>query len=234
MRVFSVTYNNRFCMEGNSKERSCSFEFNKQCYRGLVSRQMIDEYSRVQRGEITESDYDVMVTDQLDKITIPNVPAFKSNSFNLYFLLNEGYLEAKYTDGSKEVITNPYMSPGWNDYKNIWTFDKECRVSMHHYAYFLWVTLIDIEREDVYVKIMTLKKAGDAPALYETTLTSENTLFICGQNFNYNGERYDEYKRDFSATSPTHLTSHLQCFSNVTNLSVSTESCASLVLIERK
>jgi len=234
MRVFSVTYNNRFCMEGDSKERSCSFEFNRNSYGGLVSRQMLDEYSRVQRGEIHESDYDAKATDELHKISIPNIPAFKSDSFNLYFLLNNGHLRVQYTDGTKETITNPYTSPGWNDYKNVWTYDKECRVFLNQYAYFLWVTLIDVNREDNNIKVMTLKKEGDTPASYETMLTGENVLFMCGQNFNYNGDRYDEYKKEFTAESPTHLTSHLQCFSNVTNLSFSTESCASLVLIEKK
>jgi hypothetical protein len=93
-------------------------------------------------------------------------------------------------------------------------------------AYFLWLSLIDAEPDDVNVKVLRLKREGSAPASYNTTLSGENVLYICGQNYTINGRRYDEYNKDF--------VSHMQSFSNVTSLSVSTESCASLVLVEKK
>ncbi len=237
MNIDAVAYNGLSCMEGSPGfENSCDFQFGVQAHYGFVARQLLEKYPKSERSEICESiNFTMEVRDILKTLTLTNLAAFKPEPHNLYFSLNNGFLNVNYIDGTVQTIENPYQAGVWSDYRDLWTYNKNCRVYMHQKAYFLWLTLLDIDREDVNIRVMKLKRAGDIPASYSTTLSTENILFICGQNFNFNGNRYDEY--GFDEASPKQravFSSHIQQFRNVTDLSFSTESCASLVLIEKR
>jgi hypothetical protein len=237
MNVYGITYNGLSCMEGSPGfENQCNAEFRKKDHYGFISRQILNGYPKSERSSVLHSEsFANEVENELANFTSPLMSAFKSNLHNLYFPLNDGYLNIKYEDGVTEKIENPYKIGEWCSYEDLWTYDKNCRIYMCDKAYFLWITLLDVDREDVTIRVLKLKRTGNDLASYNTTLSSENMLYMCGQNFTFNGIRYDEYGVDHA--HPEHrgiFPSHMKYFSDVTELSFSTESCASLVLIEKK
>lgn len=228
MRIVSVNYNVLNCNEINPdpKSRKCVFQFRRENYNGLFSRTLLNQYIRAQYNSLRMAEYNNTYIAMAETLPIENPSAFKSEPYNYYFQLNDGYLKITYEDETEQIVSNSYNVPEWTDYKNVWTYDKNCIVEMHDKSYFLWLSLVDVEPEDVNIKVLNLKCDGVTAPTYNTTLSGENMVFVCGQNFSFNGQRYDEYTEGFK--------SHLQSFNNVTDVSFYTESCASMVLVEKK
>jgi hypothetical protein len=226
IKTFNV--NVLFCNESvpDLKFRRCVFQFQRRDHHGLFSRELLSDYIKAQYNSLRKQEYKTAYSTMVETFPVENASSFKSEPYNYYFQLNNGYLTITYNDETVETVANSYTSPDWTDYNNLWTYEKDCIVELRDKAYFLWLSLVDVEPEQVDVKVLQLKCENETPASYETVLSGENMVFACGQNFIFNGQRYDEYTENFK--------SHLQSFSNVTSLSFSTESCASLVLVKKK
>lgn len=226
MRVYGICSNGLSCNVGHPQYGPCSFRFQSSDYVGLFSRKLLKEYIRAQYNTLRMEQYNQTLQAMIETTSVDSPQAMKSDGYNYYFHLNDGFLEINYADETTQIVSNTYTSSEWTNYKDVWSYDKDCVIRLHNKSYFLWLSLVDAEPDQVNVKVLRLKREDSTPASYNTTLSGENVLYVCGQNYTINGRRYDEYNKDF--------VSHMQSFSNVTSLSVSTESCASLVLIEKK
>jgi hypothetical protein len=229
MIIKSVNTNVLFCNESvpDLNQHRCVFQFRSRDHQGLFSRKLLNEYIRAQYNSLRMSEYQNTYSTMVKTHPVKNAASFKSEPYNYYFQLNDGSFEITYDDETVQTVSNSYTSCEWTDYKNLWTYEKDCIIELKDKAYFLWLSLVDVEPEQVNVKVLRLKReSGVCSPSYQTTLSGENMIFVCGQNFEFNGQRYDEYNSDFK--------SHIQSFSNVTSLSFSTDSCASLVLVEKK
>lgn len=227
MRIYSVVSNSLFCLERNPEQKPCYFIFNKNLFGGLIERELLQLYHDSQNDPELRHNYHRIVLDRKKNLNVEHMQCLKKDVHNLYFQLNEGSFEIKYSDGTIETVQDLYTSTEWTDYKDVWTYDKKCEIGLHDKTHFLWLSLIDTDLSQAEVKVKRLKSDGVNPVTFSQTFTGENILFVCGESFEINGNRYHQLDKGV-------YTSTLQQFDNVTEFSISTETCVSLILVRKR
>lgn len=212
----------------------CCLKFSKVHYLGYIIRNYhCDEYIEFLKDK-TKDRVTFKVGSKLrdkDFNFFDKYNVFKKLPYQLYINLH-GDFDIVYGDEPKKNIKNTYNNPFWEDYKDIWTYDKEFKLFPKTNFSFCHITLLDVDLSDVEVKVLHLQnKCGTVPQTFKDVLNGENFVILSGKNFRFNGKNYDEYSCNDGTNESF---SHAQYFTNVTDFDLYTESYVGAVLIKKK
>jgi hypothetical protein len=228
MRIYSVVSNSFSCLERNPEQKPCYFIFQKGLFGGVIERELLQLYKDSENNPELRQQYYRVVGERLRNFDIENNQVLKNDTYNVYFQLNEGSIDIKFADDTNRTVKDLYTSSEWTNYKDVWDYDRKCEIGIHDKSHFMWLSFIDFDLSQVNVKVKRLKSDGINQATSTETFTKENVLFLCGETFEIDGKKYYERSLNDGALST------LQQFDNVKNLTISTDTCVSLILIERK